>query len=263
MTTTGPRTSPLMIACDIDGTLLRTGHPPTTAVQAAIYTVLGAGHHVVLATGRSVKGAVTAALQLGLDDTWIVASNGAVTVHLRGEHYQVVEEHTVDTLTVVDVALKEAAAVRVAGEIVGTGWRVSAPFPDHELNGAQRQAPIGEFLVNPTPRIALHGPGAHQMVPALVARDLTAIATRLDWVDVTPPRISKASALEKVRKGLGVEPGRTVAIGDGENDLEMFCWASHDFAMGHAAPFVVEAATYSTGSIDDDGAATVLRSLLN
>ncbi|MEV0890288.1 HAD family hydrolase [Promicromonospora sp. NPDC050262] len=269
MTTRPPTPAPdasfatrLMIACDIDGTLLRTGHPPTSVVRAAMREVLGAGHHVVLATGRSVLGAVSAALQLGLRDVWIVSSNGAVTAHLLGEHYQVVDEHTVDAVLVIDVALKEAPAVRIAAEIVGAGWRVSAPFPDHELNGPQRQAPIGEFLVNPTPRIVLHGPGAYTMVPALIARGLTAIATRLDWVDVTPPGISKASALEKVRMELGVEASRTVAIGDGENDIEMFRWAAYDVAMGHAPPFVLAAASYSTGSIDDDGAATVLRSLL-
>jgi len=251
-----------MIACDIDGTLLRTGQPPTPAVRHATQEVLRAGHHIVLATGRSVKGAVSAALQLGLRDVWMVTSNGAVTAHLVGEHYQVVEQHAVDTAAVVDIALREAPAVRVAAEIVGVGWRVSAPFPGHELNGAQRQAPLDEFLENPTPRVALHGPDAHRMVPTLVARGLTAIATRPDWVDVTPPAISKASSLEKVRIELGVDPEHTVAIGDGENDIEMFRWAAHAVAMGHASPFVLAAATHRTGSFDDEGAANALRSLL-
>jgi HAD superfamily hydrolase (TIGR01484 family) len=251
-----------MIACDIDGTLLRTGHPPTPAVQRAMQEALRAGHHIVLATGRSVKGAVSAALQLGLRDAWMVTSNGAVTAHLVGEHYQVVEQHAVDAATVIDIAMREAAAVRVAAEIVGVGWRVSAPFPGHELNGAQRQAPLDEFVVKPTPRIALHGPDAYRMVPALLAHGVTAIATRLDWVDVTPPGISKASSLEKVRIELGVDPDRTAAIGDGENDIEMFRWAAYDVAMSHASPFVLAAATYRTGSLDDDGAANALLSLL-
>ncbi|MFI2486787.1 HAD family hydrolase [Promicromonospora kroppenstedtii] len=255
-------TTTRMIACDIDGTLLRTGQPPTPAVRRAAQEVLHAGHHIVLATGRSVKGAVTAALQLGLRDVWMVTSNGAVTAHLVGEHYQVVEQHSVDAATVIDVALREAPAVRVAAEIVGVGWRVSAPFPGYELNGAQRQAPLDEFPANPTPRIALHGPDAYRLVPELVARGLTVIATRLDWVDVTPAGISKASSLEKVRIELGVDPERTAAIGDGENDIEMFGWAAHAVAMGHASPFVLAAATHRTGSFDDEGAASALRSLL-
>ncbi|MFD6443967.1 HAD family hydrolase [Promicromonospora sp. NPDC060204] len=255
-------TAPLLVACDIDGTLLRTGQRPTAAVQHATREVLRAGHHVALATGRSLTGAVTAALQLGLRDVWIVASNGAVTAHLLGDHYRVVEQQTVDATAVIDVALKEAPAVRIAGEIVGAGWRVSAPFPSHELNGAQRLATIAEFRTSSTPRIALHGPDAYRLVPTLLARSLTAIATRLDWVDVTAPQISKASALEKVRIELGVDTDRTAAIGDGENDIEMFRWAAHDVAMGHASPFVLAAARHRTGSIDDEGAASALLSLL-
>lgn len=97
---------------------------------------------------------------------------------------------------------------------------------------------------------------------ALRALGLTAIATRRDWVDVTAAGISKATALEKVRTELGVEPGDTVAVGDSENDVEMLGWAAHGWAMGHAPPFVIAGADYVTGTLDDDGAATVLRSLL-
>lgn len=70
------------------------------------------------------------------------------------------------------------------------------------------------------------------------------------------------TALEKVRTELGVEPGDTVAVGDSENDVEMLGWAAHGWAMGHAPPFVIAGADYVTGTLDDDGAATVLRSLL-
>jgi hydroxymethylpyrimidine pyrophosphatase-like HAD family hydrolase len=99
-------------------------------------------------------------------------------------------------------------------------------------------------------------------VPALVARDLTAIATRRDWVDVTGPGITKASALEQVRVTLGVEEHNTVAIGDSENDREMLSWAANGFAMAHAPAFVIAAADHVTGTIDDDGAAAALWSLL-
>jgi hydroxymethylpyrimidine pyrophosphatase-like HAD family hydrolase len=62
------------------------------------------------------------------------------------------------------------------------------------------------------------GPEAYRLVPALAARNLTAIAARLDWVDVTTPRISKATALEQVRVALGVAESDTVALGAIEDD---------------------------------------------
>jgi HAD superfamily hydrolase (TIGR01484 family) len=191
-----------------------------------------------------------------------VASNGAVTAHLSGDHYQVTEQHNLDAEAAIRVAVAAAPGVRIAAEMVGTGYRVNIPFSDHELNGAQHSVRgLEELWAHPTPRIALQGPSGYRLVWALRALRLTAIATRRDWVDVMSAGISKATALEKVRTELGVEPGDTVAVGDSENDVEMLGWAAHGWAMGHAPPFVIAGADYVTGTLDD-GAATVLRSLL-
>jgi hydroxymethylpyrimidine pyrophosphatase-like HAD family hydrolase len=59
-----------------------------------------------------------------------------------------------------------------------------------------------------------------------------------------------------------VQPFATVAIGDGGNDREMIQWAARGVAMGHAPEDVRAVADEVTGTIDDDGAVAVLRSLL-
>lgn len=254
---------PSLVACDIDGTLINTGQPPTSAVRAAVADVVVAGHHVVLATGRSLVGALPVAVELGLDDTWIVASNGAVTAHLTDGGYKITDLHTIEPEPVVRVAVDAMPGIRVAAEVVGVGYRVNMPFPDGELNGVQHSVDaIRELWADPTPRLAIYGPTAFGLVPVLRAMGLTAIATRSDWVDVTPPALSKATALDKVRRHLGVEYQATAAIGDGENDLEMLRWATQSIVMGHAPAHVQAAADRATGTIDDDGAATALLSLL-
>jgi HAD superfamily hydrolase (TIGR01484 family) len=252
-----------LFACDIDGTLVRTGHRPTAAVCDAAAHVRAAGHHLVLATGRSLAGALPVALQLGLDDAWIVASNGAITAHLVGDEYRVTEQHDVDAEAAIRVAVGETPGVRISAEVVGEGYRVNIPFPDRELNGTQASITgVEELWAHPTPRLAFHDPFAYRLVPPLRALGLTVITTRLDWVDVTAPEISKATALEKVRATLGVESSDTVAIGDSENDVEMLGWAACGVAMAHAPAFVIGAADRVTGTIDDDGAASVMLSLL-
>lgn len=258
----GTATGRRLVASDIDGTLLRTGEPATPHVRHAVNAVLRAGHVFVLATGRCMIGAVPVGVQLGLEDTWIVASNGALTARLHRGSYELVDQHDVDAETAIRVALGQSPALLVAAEIVGAGWRVSSRFPDASLNGPQYVRPLSEFVTNRTPRVAFHGPDAHRIVPALQAYGLTAIATRLDWVDVTARGVSKATALEKVREQLGVESHNTTALGDGENDVEMLQWAADSVAMGHASPFVIGAASRTTGSLDDDGAASALWSLL-
>jgi hydroxymethylpyrimidine pyrophosphatase-like HAD family hydrolase len=272
--TTTPRTAqrtahrldlaaPALVACDIDGTLIHTGRPPTDAVLDAIGKVRAAGHHVVLATGRSLVGALHAAEQLGIDDGWIVASNGAVTAHLVGRDYEVTDLHVIEPEPVVRLAQDAMPGLRIATEVVGVGYRVNLAFPVGELPGEQREVTsLSELWSEETPRLALQGFAAYGLAPALRAMGLTAIATRTDWVDVTPPGLSKASALEQVRQGLGVEQYATVAIGDGENDLEMLRWATRSIVMGHAPGHVQGAADGVTGSIDEDGAAAALLSLL-
>ena len=81
------------------------------------------------------------------------------------------------------------------------------------------------------------------------------------WLDITPEGVSKAAALEGVRRRLGVEPGATVAVGDQRNDLEMLRWAARGVAMDNAPDEVKAAADEVTGHVDDDGLVAVLRSL--
>src|SRR5690606_35101012 len=82
------------------------------------------------------------------------------------------------------------------------------------------------------------------------------------WMDVAPRGVTKASGLERLREQLGVDPAATVAVGDGRNDVDMLRWAGRGVAMGHADEVVRAAADEVTGTIDEDGAAAVLRSLL-
>lgn len=258
-----PTATALLVACDIDGTLLRTGTPPTDAVRDAVAALRAAGHHIVLATGRSLVGALPVVKQLALDDVWVTASNGAVTAHVVGGHYEVTDRHDVDAKAAILAAVHEEPDIRIAAEIVGHGYRVSGRFPNDQLNGAQYVAWSREELwARPTPRVALYGLGAYRLVRPLRMLGLTAIETRSDWVDVTPPEVSKASALEKVRAALGVEEIDTAALGDGENDIEMLGWATQSIVMGHAPGHVQGVADRVTGTIDEDGAASALLSLL-
>lgn len=255
--------APALVACDIDGTLLRTGHPPTEAVRDAVGEVRAAGHHVVLATGRSLVGALPVAAQLGLHDVWIIASNGALTAHLVGLDYEITAFHVVDAEAAILLAVEAKPGIRIATEVVGMGYNVNLRFPEGELPGEQREVQtLGDLSAFPTPRLALHGPGAFGLVPDLRALGLTAIATRTDWVDVTPPGLSKATALDQVRERLGVEIWDTVAIGDSDNDIEMLAWANLSIVMGHAPAHVQGVADRATGTIDEDGAAAGLLSLL-
>lgn len=258
-----PTGTSALIASDVDGTLLVTGQAASPAIIEAIAALRDAGHHLILATGRSLAGALAAARELRLTDGWLVASNGSVAARLTGGSYTLLQVRTIDAETVVRMALSSMPHVRVAVEIVGVGYHVNEQFPATELNGDQvTVARLGDLWAEATPRVVVYGPDAQRLVPEFRAAGMTAIATRSDWVDVTVGGVSKATAVEHLRQDLDIPIEYTMAIGDGENDIELLQWSWRGVAMGHATAQVQDAADEVTGSIEQSGAVGVLRSLL-
>ena len=94
-------------------------------------------------------------------------------------------------------------------------------------------------------------------------RDVTYAIGWSAWLDLTPPGVTKASALEVVRERLEVPAGSTLAVGDGGNDLEMLTWAAVGVAMGDDDERVLAVADAWTAGVEDDGVVAVLRSLLS
>lgn len=78
---------------------------------------------------------------------------------------------------------------------------------------------------------------------------------------MTTGGVSKATALEAIRRELDIPKSRTVAVGDSENDISMLTWAERGIAMGNASALVRFSANYATKDIEDDGAALILHAL--
>ncbi len=268
VTDSEPRPGPRMVALDIDGTLVPEGTTDVSRETAeAVQDVLAAGHHVVLASGRSLVGVLPIAEQLGLSGGWVVASNGAVTARLDPEArdgFTLAEAQTFDVEPVARLARDLMPHVEFAVEETGWGYRVTRKAPDGDVNGQQHLVAFDGLWSVPASRMILRAPG---VVAALLepvrALGVTANPAGPDWIDVTPLGLSKASALEAIRQWLGVGQDRTVAVGDGINDLQMLAWAARSVAMGQAPTIIREAADEVTGTIAQNGVVPVLRALLS
>ena len=263
-------TAPLLVALDIDGTLVTYDGVLSDATRDAVGELVAAGHHVVIATGRSVHSTVDIWRALDLRDGWAVCSNGAVTVRIDPDAERGWREHeviTFDPTFAIRLLVEEFPAVRFAVEELGEGYRLNAEFPPGELTGTQSVVSLDELCSKPVTRLAVRAPEAtdeefDHLVSRLGLHDVTYAVGYTAWLDIAPAGITKASALESVRRELGVAPELTVAVGDGRNDVEMLTWAARGVAMGHAVPEVRVVAAEVTGTIDDDGVLPVLRSLL-
>ncbi|WP_125776181.1 HAD family hydrolase [Antribacter gilvus] len=257
----------LLVALDIDGTLCPDGTNTIPAVtRQAVTEVVAAGHVVVLATGRSLVGVLPLGEALGLDGSWVVASNGAVTARLDRtwpSGYRVDSCQTLDVAPVLHLARRLCPGVRVAVEEVGWGYHVSELFHRAEVNGRQIVVSDDDLAAEPAPRVILSAPNATALLMEPVRNlGVTVNPASPSWLDVTPAGLSKASALDAVRRHVGVAPANTVFVGDGVNDIEAMEWAARSYSMGHAPMVVQDAADHITSTLSEHGAATVLRDLL-
>ena len=261
---------PMLVALDIDGTLMSYDQELSEDVRDAVADLRAAGHHVVLASGRSLIAMTPVAEILGIDRGWVVASNGAVTARLDPEEpegYVLEDVVTFDPGPALRLLREHLPDARYAVEDVGVGFRMNELFPDGELDGVHRVVEFDELWSGEVTRVIVRSPGStseqfHELVERLGLDDVTYAVGWTAWMDIAPLGVTKATGLELVRRALHVQPHRTVAVGDGRNDVEMLRWAAHGVAMGHADAVVQAAADDVTGSIEDDGAAHVLRSLL-
>lgn len=268
-----------LVALDVDGTIIDHDEHLSPVVRAAVLDTVAAGHHVVIATGRSLDSAYPVLAELGLTPAGeepakpyvapMVCSNGAVTVQVDPalpEGHEVTDVVTFDPGPVLRLLVQDLPDAAFAVEDVGVGFKVAGRFPEDELSGTITSVPFEELLDAPASRVVVRSP---EHTP----QDFLEITHRLGlkgvnysvgwtaWLDLAPEGVSKASALEAVRQRLGVDPAQTVAVGDGRNDVEMLRWAARGVAMGQAPLEVREAAGEVCASVVDDGLAEVLASL--
>lgn len=260
---------PWLVALDIDGTILDYTEALSPAVAAAVTQTRAAGHHVVLATGRSVHATVPVAERLGLTHGWAVSSNGSVTVRLDSDladGYEAVDVVTFDPGPALRLLHAQMPDALFAVEELGVGFRMNRPFPPGELSGDHQIVGIDDLAGRHVTRLVVRSPEHtteqfHALVAETGLADVTYAIGWTAWMDVAPQGVTKARALEQVRRRLGVDPERTLAVGDGSNDVDMLRWAARGVAMGHAGPDVRAAADEVTGAVDEDGVAAALAAL--
>jgi Cof subfamily protein (haloacid dehalogenase superfamily) len=82
------------------------------------------------------------------------------------------------------------------------------------------------------------------------------------FLELANPDVTKASGMDFVAKHVGFSPERTVAFGDGENDVELLEWAGYAVAVENSHERVLAAADFVCPSVGEEGVAQVIEALL-
>ena len=256
----------LLVALDVDGTILDINGRVSERMMASLARLRTYGVQIVISTGRGIQAALPVAYHVGLTDGWMICANGAITLRMDPAApggYEIADAVTFDPADAIAALTRAVPDGIVAVELLGDGFEVSRPFPDGELIEAQRVVSLEEMAAQPVTRVVLRAPGMDVgEFSALVAGcGLHSVEYAIGWtawLDVAPEGVTKASALQALAARLGTDASRTIAVGDGTNDVEMLRWAGLGAAMGSAPESVKESSDIVTEAVWHDGCAALL-----
>ncbi|HEY8699931.1 MAG TPA: HAD family hydrolase [Arthrobacter sp.] len=260
----------LMVALDVDGTLVDHDGHMSPGVREAAQAVVAAGHEVLIATGRSKNATLPIIEQIGIDRGYAVCCNGGVTLRLDprlADGYEVIHRATFDPAPALRALRGLLPSAKYALEDHEGNFLSTERFQDASFGVEAIGVEFHTMLEATAVRVVVFSTENtpeefKQAIKHVGLAGVTYSVGWTAWLDIAAAGVTKASALEQLRSRLEIESHLTVAIGDGRNDIEMLTWAGRGVAMGQAPEEVIAAADEVTHSVFDDGAAHVLRSLL-
>lgn len=258
-----------LVALDLDGTTLAEDGSISDAVVDQIRRLDAAGHHVVLATGRSAATTIPVLERLEIAPRYLICSNGAITLHRDADAPSGYRREWVETFDPTDalrLIRSHLGAAHFAVEDEHGHFRYTEAFPDATIGLDSEYVTFDELLHQPAARVVVTSPD-HEI------EDFLAVVQQMGlhqvsyaigwsaWMDISAEGVNKATAAERVRSELGVPRARVMAVGDGRNDIEMLAWAAQSgrgVVMGQAPDDVIAAGNELTGAVHEDGLAQAL-----
>lgn len=256
-----------LVALDVDGTLVEPGcGAARPAVRQAVDAVQAMGAKVVIASGRCHLAAIDQRVLGGIRPDYAVCAGGAQLVDAAGKElfarpftpeqmYALVDfcENYDDELA---FSYSDGYHVYIGFDSVYRHYGDMAEHAEFLHNGEDQDRhlqsmPCAGFCHMPPGRVAEFG--------RLYAHlGLRFIPFMRDWYDINHAGQTKADALAALLGQLNLAPGEVLAMGDGENDVEMLRLAGLGVAMGNAAPAAKAAADRVALDVRQDGAALLL-----
>jgi Cof subfamily protein (haloacid dehalogenase superfamily) len=247
-----PAFSPVLVAADLDGTLIARDLSWAGGLPEALAALGPAGVHTVVCTGRMLQSTRRVAARLGVTEGHVVCYQGALVADLEsGEwlrHVPMRGETAAEVVRHVKAMGRQLNAYiddRLYVEQITEWARV---YAEHVEVGIDTVADMAvEVVRRPPTKLVLVTSAADvdEILPGLQERwrgRLYVVRSQPEYIEFLDPSVSKSRALAWVCARLGADPERVVALGDGMNDVDMLEWAGLGVAVAEAAEAVRAAA---------------------
>ncbi len=262
-----PAAPPLLLALDLDGTLVEPRRPVRAGVIEAVRRAIAAGVRATIVTGRMYVGAKPFADVLELDGP-IVCYQGAVIADARSGRFER------------EVPLPFAVARTIYEVAKANGYHIQFYRDDRfyveEYNAYARlyaSTSDTEPIVVPSLLDAFAGrdstkvnivtdaakaPAAFALMQSALGGLAYVTRSNPEFVEMLDPRVDKGEALRIVAQRLNVPLERVLAIGDSYNDLPLLRVAGFAVAMGSAPAELKAEADAVVGDVEHDGVAEAI-----
>ncbi len=224
---------------------------------------------MVLVSGRPPRSLGPIAERIGVGGIAICA-NGAVVWDLDAGTMVDSTPLAADLAARLVHALREAIpGVLFAVELEGgfgreAGW---SRGPGRRPGPSALEADALELITGPVSKLLVRHPTmafaeVAERARRAVGDDAVATWAGLRLVEISAAGVTKAFALERLCRRLGIAADEVVAVGDMPNDLAMLEWAGTAVAVANATQEVLDAADEVTAANVDDGVALLLERIL-
>ena len=264
-------TNPIkLVVVDLDGTLLNEQSQLSAGNEAALKKAIEQGVQIVIATGKTRFSANTVIEKLGLttpgiylQGLTIYQSDGTISYQKTLEPdvaRQVItfaEDRGYDVIAYSGSRILARSVSKKAEELatkygepmpegIGALQNILEDMPVHKLIAMKAGEPRKIKALRWQLEMQLDGKA--RLVQAMIP----------DMVEILPPKASKGIALQTLLKQLGVSADEVLAIGDGENDIEMIQLAGIGVAVGNADAKLKAVADHVVAGNEADGVADAL-----
>lgn len=249
----------MLLAFDLDRTIVTATHELRNDVVTAIAAARRAGHQVTVLTGRTHASARPYLERLGVRGPYSV-NHGAQVFDTTGA---LVYQATIPEPYVRELLERYGQRLDLESSCVVNDTLYARKPEDPRWAWAhtvdQQIAPLEHYRGGAADKVVFSVPNDGEVLHGeIVARfpELVLYLWEDHFLEVTGAGAHKGMALQLIAALLGVPQSETVAFGDGVNDVSMLQWAGHAVAVGaQAHPGVLAAADEQVASPEEGGVA--------
>ncbi|MCE7004875.1 Cof-type HAD-IIB family hydrolase [Kibdelosporangium philippinense] len=260
---------PLLIASDVDGTLLDVTETITARTKDVLDRVVASGTPFLLVSGRPPRW-IRPIAEMADVNGLSVCANGAVLYDIGKD--TVVSAETLDPALSRNIA--DTVKELLPGSVVAVERHphngIDETFvcePDYASPWGDTKIPVrslAEAVGQPAVKILIRHRNmtsdemARTVVPVLRDHATITYSTNQGLLEFSKKDVTKATGLAKAAEMFGIGRADIVAFGDMPNDIPMLEWAGHGVAMSNAHPDALAVADEVTAANSEDGVAQVL-----